>query len=322
MAKVSVIMGVYKERPEYLRLAIDSILIQTYEDFEFIIVLDDPHNTELLTILEGYERKDNRVVLILNEQNIGLALSLNKAIEYSRGIYLARMDADDISFPNRFAMQVEYLDNHPDIAVVGTNKIIIDETGKEISKGATIPTSNVEIKAIMRYSNIMVHPSIMMRSDIIKEMGGYRAFPATQDYDLWSRLLDKDYRISNIDEYLIKYRINTSGVSMGNAYKQFVVGKYIEKLDQERQNSGEDSYSVEGLNQFMKDNRVDDPEECRAFQNARAIFEEGRLSVKNGKMISGGAKLIKAACLHPYMKNIVINQIKCAFIKRKYRAKR
>lgn len=317
MANVSVLMGVYREPSQYLESAIDSILAQAYTDFEFIIVLDDPDNLQLSECIKEYMKRDRRIVFIQNEYNMGLALSLNCAIKASTGKYLARMDADDISLPDRFSKQVSYLDLHPDVAVVGTNKIIIDEAGKEISRGGTIPTTNDGIRKVLRYSNIMVHPSVMMRSDAVKSVGGYRAFPTTQDYDLWSRLLESGYCLNNMDEYLICYRINTAGISMSKAYKQFVVGKYMERLERERRETGTDSFSIAGLNRFMQDKQVDNPETCRIFQEARALFEDGRYKIKKGEIISGGITLLKAARMHPYMREAVVNQIKSAFAKKK-----
>lgn len=321
MADISVLMSVYREKPEYLRLAIDSILAQTYTDFEFFIVLDDPENYELQGIIENYVEQDERVILLANQQNMGLALSLNRAMDASTGKYLARMDADDISLPERFAKQVEYMNAHPDVAVLGTNKIIINESGKEISRGSALPTSNEGIIETLRYSNILVHPSVMMRAGIIKSEGGYRAFPATQDYDLWSRLIGKGYCFNIIDEYLINYRINSSGVSIGQAYKQFIVAKYIEQLESERRETGFDSFSVENLNKYMQDNYVDDKEICQRFQEARALLEKGRIRIKKKRIISGVIMWMKAAHMHPYMKEAIANQVKSFLTKRKYYSK-
>jgi len=321
MALISVLMGVYRENLEHLHLAIDSILSQTYNDFEFLIVLDDPFNKDLLDTLNGYKKSDDRIKLVVNKENIGLAMSLNRAIEIANGKYLARMDADDISLPDRFKKQIDYLEEHPEVVVLGTNKIVIDETGIEVYRGGWIPTSHDGISEVLHYSNIMVHPSVMMRTDIIRLIGGYRAFPTTQDYDLWSRLIDKGYILNNITDYLIKYRINSTGISMSKAYKQFIIGKYIEKLEIERKERGSDSFSVEQLLQFMENNQVNDPEVCKRFQNARAILEEGRIRIKNGKLITGGIKLFRAAHMHPYMKEEIVNLVKSVFIKQKYRAK-
>lgn len=317
MAKLSVLMGVYREKPEFLRLAVESILGQTYGDFEFFIVLDDPENQRLQKIIEEYAKQDKRIILLINEQNEGLALSLNRAINASTGVYLARMDADDISLSDRFAKQVDYMDTHPDIAVLGTNKIIIDEFGKEVSRGSDLPSSHEGVRETLKYSNIIVHPSVMMRSEVIKSEGGYRAFPTTQDYDLWMRLIDKNYKICNLNEYLIKYRINNSGVSMSKAYKQCVVARYIDKLQKERHETGKDTFSVENLNQFLQDNQVDNPDVCQLYQEARALMEDGRIQIKQRKYITGCIKLIRATNKHPFMRKSVIDQIKSSFVKRK-----
>ncbi len=157
-----------------------------------------------------------------------------------------------------------------------------------------------------------------MRAEIIKSVGGYRAFPTTQDYDLWMRLIDKGYRICNINEYLIRYRINSTGVSMSRAYKQCVVARYMDQLQKERHETGTDSFSVENLNEFMQMNQVDNPEICKLYQEARVLMEDGRIRIKNGKLISGGIKLIKAMRKHPFMKKSVVDQIRSIFVKKKY----
>ncbi len=128
--KVSVIMSVYNG-DKYLREAIESILNQTFTDFEFIIV-NDGSTDNSLEIIESYD--DERIKTINNKKNIGLTKSLNKALKFAKGKYIARQDADDVSLPNRFEKQVEYLDSHPEVALVGTSVYLIDENGKIIGK--------------------------------------------------------------------------------------------------------------------------------------------------------------------------------------------
>lgn len=124
--KVSVIMSVYKEPVEWLHESIDSILNQTFTDFEFIIICDNPSYDEGIALLYAYKEKDHRIVLIENEKNLGLTKSLNKGITVAKGDFIARMDADDISLPERFEKQMSLLEKHPEIGVCGS---IIDYMG-------------------------------------------------------------------------------------------------------------------------------------------------------------------------------------------------
>lgn len=316
MIKISVIMGVYREKNEYIKLAVDSILNQSFTNFEFLIVLDDPNNIEGLKLLNEYKEKDNRIKVIVNESNIGLAMSLNKAIELANGEYLARMDADDISLLDRFSKQVEYMDAHPEITVVGTNKNIIDESGKQISKGGHLPENPKDTEKCLKHANIIVHPSVMMRSKDIKAIGGYRDFPTTQDLDLWLRVVSAGLKICNMDEYLINYRINSQSVSMSKAYLQAIVGKYIRKMEKERKKNDTDSYSKDGLLQFLKENKYDDNTAIEKYNIAKMKLENGRIAIKKKHFISGIVSLIHSSFMHPLMRDLVKRTLLISFYKK------
>ncbi len=316
--RISVLMGVYREPPRFIHEAIDSILEQTYSDFEFIIVLDDPDNEEALAILRDYEKQDNRVSVLVNDRNIGLAMSLNRALELVKGEMIARMDADDISLPERFQIQLDYMDKHPGVSVLGTNKIIIDEEGNELSRGSHLPVSAKENAQVLRYANVMVHSSVMIRTEDIKKINGYRDIPTTQDFDLWLRFVTSGMKIHNINQYLLKYRINSQGVSMSKAYKQALVAVYMRKLEKQRleNHSNTDSYSKESLERFFQKNKVDDPVEAQKYQKAKVVFEEGFFRIKNKHYITGGFKLFQAAMMHPLMRWQVSRTAKGSIIKR------
>ena len=115
MPKISVIMSVYSERVDWIRKSIDSILNQTYSDFEFIIVNDKPDKEENAQLLEEYAARDSRIKVLTNEENIGLTKSLNKAFALAEGEFIARMDADDMALPERFKIQLEFMNAHPEI---------------------------------------------------------------------------------------------------------------------------------------------------------------------------------------------------------------
>ena len=316
MPKVSVIMGVYKERPDHLKMAIDSILMQSFSDFEFIIILDNPSNTELLGILQQYEKNDNRICLLINKNNIGLAESLNAGIKASKGEYIARMDADDYSLPNRFTKQVEYLEANQHVSVLGTNKILIDSEGKELGKAGPLPTKWKIIKRTLPYSNIMVHPSVMMRKNSLVKLNGYRNIPLVEDADLWLICISYGYVIGNLDEYLVKYRINYQGVSLSQSYKQAIYGQYIRKLFSERASTNMDSFSTAQMQQFVEAHCVDDASEAEKYGRARKIFEEGRIDLKKKRIIRGLQEIVKSYNTHPLIKDLIKKNALNFFLKR------
>ena len=168
MAKVSVIMSVYNGE-KYLPEAIDSVLNQTFEDFEFVIV-DDGSTDGTADILSGY--KDPRIKVI-TQKHLGIAQAKNKAVEASSGEYIAIMDADDISLPERFELEVNFLDQHKDIGAVSSSTYVIDEYGKLIlTRSALI--GNDFIQKTLPEKFCLHHVSSMMRREICQMFGGYR----------------------------------------------------------------------------------------------------------------------------------------------------
>ena len=129
MDKVSVIMSTYKEPIEWIQQSVDSILNQTYKNLEFIIIVDNPEYVELVSLLNDYADSDDRISVVVNNNNIGLVKSLNKALSFCTGEYVARMDADDVSLPERFQKEVEFLDTHKEYDFVSTPMILYDEHG-------------------------------------------------------------------------------------------------------------------------------------------------------------------------------------------------
>ena len=206
---VTVIMSVYNSET-YLKEAVDSILNQTFSDFEFIIV-DDASTDASTKILSEYS--DHRIHIILNKENIGLTKSLNMCLEKARGFYIARMDADDISLPHRLEMQISFLNTHPEIVCVGGDSIIINSENKKVGRKKSLDNP-IFLKFRMMLKNIISHPSLMFRKSTILKEGAYNEkFRNTQDYELWSRLLLKGYQFSNITEPLIKYRLHDASIT-------------------------------------------------------------------------------------------------------------
>ncbi len=217
MPKVSVIMAVYNGE-KYLREAIESILSQTFKDFEFIIV-DDGSTDRTPDILKEYEKKDDRVKIITNSKNIGLTKSLNKAIKIAKGEYIARQDADDISLPERLEKQVEFMDKNRDIGLVGAFYYEIGENGSIVSK-KILPTKDTYLKKILIKYNPFFHSSIIIRRKVFSKVGLYdEKFKKAQDYELWFRVA-RFYKLTNIPKFLIKRRYTKEMISQKNESEQ------------------------------------------------------------------------------------------------------
>lgn len=195
--KISVIFSVYNGAT-YLREAVESILNQSYSDFEFIIV-NDGSTDNTVEILNEYT--DSRIVRINNQENIGLARSLNRAIETAQGELIARMDADDISAPDRFKKQVAYLDAEEEVAVLGTCMKQIDAVGNNLGI-LNVPCSHNLIKWKMLFETSMFHATVMMRKKDLDRVGNYSPdYQHIEDTELWIRMID-NARFSNLNEVL------------------------------------------------------------------------------------------------------------------------
>ena len=201
---------------QYLDDSLDSVFNQPYENFELIIVNDCSTDNSNDIIQKYADRPD--VVLLNNKYNEGVPFSRNKAFLAAKGEYIAIQDADDISLPHRFEKQVEYLDEHPEITIVGGHAIRINETGTHIGNMSYPPRETEDaFKVIRRFKlNPIIDPSSMFRRQPVLDIGGYRMEPelrTVQDFDLWCRLLVQGHQLHNFQEPIIKYRINPQGVT-------------------------------------------------------------------------------------------------------------
>jgi glycosyltransferase involved in cell wall biosynthesis len=206
-------MAVYNGA-QVIRTTVDSILNQTFRDFEFIIV-DDCSRDDTVKIIESYN--DPRIVLLKNSVNCGQTKSLNTGLRASRGEYIARTDAGDISFPQRLEKQVAFLDKHPDVAVLGASAIRYNEEGR-IMDVVHMPTRERAIKQRLLVTTPVVHISVMMRRDVIIPLGGYDDdYYVLADYELWSRLVINGRKLANIREVLAGYMVSSASFGARNA---------------------------------------------------------------------------------------------------------
>lgn len=210
MVKISVVMGVYNTKKEWLEEAIESILQQTLSDFEFIIVLDCPTDGSV-DVVKNYAKRDERIVVIENDKNIGLTCSLNRGIAAAKGKYIARMDADDIAVPDRFEKQFAYMESHPDVAVVGgrvySNNVFQYEW-----------TNDSELFRIrMLFRNVGVpHPTAMIRKALLDKYNitYTEEIKKSQDYKLWIDIMDYG-KVMMMPDIVLMYRIHDAQISSG-----------------------------------------------------------------------------------------------------------
>ncbi|MFH0846036.1 MAG: glycosyltransferase family 2 protein [Patescibacteria group bacterium] len=214
--KITVLMPVYNSE-KYLKKSIESILNQTFTDFEFLIINDgSTDNSE--KIIKSYN--DSRIKLISNEVNLGVIKSLNKGLDQARGEYIARMDADDISFPKRLEIQIKFMKKNPHIGIAGSwAKIIIGN--KKINKYSKPISHPEKIKIALLFRCIIIHPSIITRKNILEKYNlRYNInYEHAEDYGLWSNAV-KYFPITNIKKALIQYRIHDSNTGKIQSAKQ------------------------------------------------------------------------------------------------------
>jgi len=210
-------MSVYNGE-RHLREAVESILAQTYTDFEFVIV-DDGSDDKTADILQSY--RDSRMIVV-HQPNMGLTRSLNRGVAMTRGQYIARQDADDVSLPDRLQKQVHFLDIHPEIALIGTSLLLIDE--KDNLKGeAKALCGDIELKWNLLFRNAFAHSAVMIRKEALDCVGLYDErleYLYVEDYELWSRIAIK-YTVANLPEPLVKFRLSASSISERHKDEQF-----------------------------------------------------------------------------------------------------
>lgn len=208
--KVSVVMAVWQGE-RYLEQAVESILSQTWTDYEFIIV-DDGSTDSTACILQKYAACDPRIVLLNNPRNVGLTKSLNQALSVSQGTYIARQDADDISLPQRLESQVTFLERHPDIGLLGSAYHVINTRGETLATHVQ-PPGDAEIRWQMLFHNAFCHTSVMWRRAVLgaKDTLYEEQCHYSQDYALWVKLLRRS-SAANLHIPLVAHRVHDASI--------------------------------------------------------------------------------------------------------------
>lgn len=207
LPKVSILMPVYNGET-YLKNSVDSILNQTFTDFEYILI-DDGSTDSTWLILSEYANRDERIKLFKNEVNLGLVKSLNKGLHLARGEHIARQDADDVALPERLELQTRFLESHPEVGGLGTSVEIIDERGKTVRK-EILPEDRDSLQGLLLVNNFMHHSTMMVRRSLMEVLGGYdESMLHAEDYDLWWRLSCIS-DLATLPDTLVKRRLDNS----------------------------------------------------------------------------------------------------------------
>lgn len=218
---VSVLMPVFNAE-KYLKEAIGSILNQTFKDFELIVVNDgSTDNSEQMVM----SYRDHRIKYVLNHENLGIVKSLNRGLELAQGKYIARMDADDISVPNRLEKQINFMESNAHVAVCGAQAMCIDKQGNNLWE-LPVPQQSDEIKARMLFSNCFIHPLTFFRSNIVKQYQYDLDYQYAEDYFLLAKI-SGTYEVANLPEKLLLYRIQANSITAQKKEQMEAVHKKV-----------------------------------------------------------------------------------------------
>lgn len=225
--KVSVLTPVYNTNPVHLREMIESILNQTFTDFEFLILNDSPDNTEIEKIVREYAKNDKRIKYSKNKQNMGITPSRNKLLGMARGEYVAIFDHDDISVPTRLEQQVAYLDMHPSVGVV-SGWLLRFGIYNDIKKN---PEKDIDIKIMLTDDCWVAHTAAMIRKSVLVEnnIEYEEYYSPCEDYQLWVRLMDVTH-FYNIQDVLVKYRCDLTNTTNKQSAKMLSMRREIRTI--------------------------------------------------------------------------------------------
>jgi glycosyltransferase involved in cell wall biosynthesis len=221
--RVSVVMLAYNVE-RFLSEAIESVLQQTYPHFELIVV-DDGSTDATLSIAQTYRTKDERVIVVKNEQNSGVVLSRNRAAAIATGTYLAVLDGDDVMSPDRLEAQVSFMETHVGVGMVASWLYLIDETGQQIGSWQNDLPSNVA-RATLLFKNCFAHSSVLFRREVLPEPMYQSAFLLAEDYDLYTRI-DPTYQLVTLRAFLVSHRKRTGSLT---DERRIELGGFIDQI--------------------------------------------------------------------------------------------
>lgn len=286
-------MSVYNEEEEWLIEAIESIIRQTHSKLEFVIVLDNPENEVLKSVLKYYQQEDLRINLIINEKNLGLVESLNKALVHCNGSYIARMDADDISYPDRLQKQLKFIvDNNLDL--IGSN-VKLFKNDKEYFYTTNKLLTHKYLKKLLSVGTIgIVHPTFFVRKEVYDKLNGYKAAYHAEDQEFLARTIYHGYQVGNMSEVLLDCRYNDESITKSKAIYVYRMAAYVVEVFNASLKSG--SYDFD--DNFYSRISFSEKEKIN-FNEKQVLLGEARGNLHNKKYIRFFINIIKATYLSP-----------------------
>lgn len=240
---ITVFMAAYNAA-NYIKESIQSILDQTYEDFELVIV-NDGSTDDTVAVVNSF--KDPRIRLLHNPENKGLTYTRNVILTAARGEYVAILDSDDIASPNRLKLQYDFFRSHPEVLLCGGHGAIINQKGEHVdSDNLHVPTGIDRVKATLLFKNPFVNSTVMYKTDVFKSLNGYQDYAPAEDYELFTRIADQ-HAVGNIDEVLVRYRIHENNTSILNAEVAMEKVKQIKRNQLKKLGLPTDQHRVEVL---------------------------------------------------------------------------
>lgn len=294
---ISVLMTTYHEPEHILRQAIESILNQTYRDIEYIIVADDPDNRTHHDVISEYADRDARIIPVFNEVNLQQSRSLNKALGFAHGEYIARMDADDISLPDRLEKQLAYLQKN-NLDLVGGILNVIAADGTPVYRIRSVPEKQSLIRFGLGFGMCLAHPSWLGRKAMFDDLGGYRIDVSAQDYDFLLRAALHGYKLGNVNIPVLQYRLSPDSVSRLNLYRQYLTMLYLS--NQYRQGKEADFRELEAYT-----GRRFSSKKAAAYVHAEEIFYGSLHKVTERKYLSAFLHLAEI----PFVSPAYVNKI-------------
>ena len=306
---ISVLLPVYKEPQSWIAQAIESILQQTFKKFELLLLVDHPRDKKLITFLQTYQT-DTRVKLIINKQNLGLPKNLNKGIDLSRGKYIARMDADDIALPQRLEKQYAFMEKYLTIDLCGSQVMKIDVEGKTLQPSAHYSDPEL-LGKMVRYTNIITHPTWFIRKEVFTKVGKYRNFVNAEDYDLVYRIINAKKQVTNLPETLMYWRIHLEGQTGGQSLIQKVCLKHIQQLNKERLKNGKDNFDEKKLQDLIQTLQLKYGPQQQKAQLLLLLYFQNRTE---GKYLPAIICLIRSFLASPIQRNYYLDLLKAKIV--------
>lgn len=273
MPQISVLTGVCSETLPQIRQAVTSITEQTFSDWELLLVNDNPRRTELAGCLESLAKGDARIRILTNPKNLGLARSMNRAARNARGQWLARMDGDDLSRPDRLEQERSLL-LESESGLVCSCYQTIDEAGNLLDSQSPFYTPK-QLGTLLPFRNVIHHPTVLMRKDLFEKAGGYHPYPCAQDYDLWLRFLSMKVKMTMHEEPLLSYRIREKSTTGQRRFLQALTLNYVRQICRKDPNRLW-QFSYSDYQTYLRRQGYDRPGTAGRFEKATDLLENSR----------------------------------------------